>query len=133
MTITGCGMVLLLFFLTSCVTRSPSARWRAPDSTLRERLLAAEELCPLGTTAAQVQRILGDDGHFAHYYGPTVKGNGVKGDLSVRKVADHDDWALEYEVSGGKISFVLGQVASSVELQSAIVTEIRCMKRVPVN
>jgi hypothetical protein len=130
------ALLLLLLVSTNCVSQQhravPIARWHAPDSSLQDRLSAAQELCPLGTTAAEARRILGTDGRLAHYYGPTVKGQRQKGDLSVDRVADHDDRALEYAVPGGKISLVLELPVGSVDVENAVVTRIRSMKRISI-
>ncbi len=131
-----CGMALLFFISTGCTNRShfvsPSVRWRAPHSTLEADLAAATELVPLGTTASAARNLLGMDGYLAHYHGPTVTGSGIKGNLSFRRVADHDDWALVYEVAGGKIRLMLEWPPGNTNLENAVVKSIRCMKRFPL-
>ena len=117
----------------SCTTRphfTPSAKWRAPHSTLEENLFAAKELCPAGTTLTVARSQLGVDGRLANYHGPTLKGSGQKGNLAFNEAADHDDWALEYEVDGGKTCLFLERPAGNVNFDGSSVTSIRSMKRI---
>ena len=65
--------------------------------------------------------MLGADGRFVHHYGATVNGTGV---------GRHDYWALEYDIEGGEISLELRLRPHSVNLERAVVTNIRCGKHV---
>ena len=128
---------IAFLFLNSigCANRShlisPSDQWRAPNSTLEANLAAAKKLVPVGIRATAARNLLGMDGHLAHYYGPTVAGRKVNGNLSFRKQPDHDWWALEYEVSGGKICLILDWARGNLNLEDAIVKSIKSMKPVP--
>lgn len=122
----------LFLICVGCISdpASVSARWRAPGSTLEQNMAAAVALCPAGTSAAAARRSLGMDGRLVRYYGPTVKGSGLQGDVSFHRVADHDDWGLEYEVAGGKILLRLKSPPKDANLEDAVVARIESMKRI---
>ena len=127
--------VALLFLVSlGCTTLSKSAparvEWRAPGSNLEQNVAAAAALCPIGTTAAAARRILGTDGRLVHYYGPTVKGSGVRGDIAVRNVPDRDDWGLQYEVPGGRVVLFFKARPKHSDLEEAIVARIEGIKTV---
>ena len=126
---------LLIVALAGCTAHSriaAHAKWRAPDSTLEENLLAARQLCPVGTTLAVARSRLGPDGHLANYHGPTLKGSGQTGNLACIEAPNHDDWALEYDVGGGKICLFLEPRAGNANFDDSPVTSIRSMKRIHV-
>ena len=126
-------MSLLILALAGCSAHSHlerCAKWRAPDSTLQENLMAARELCPVGTTLAVARSRLGADGRLANYRGPTLKGSDQKGNLTFSEAPDHNDWALEYEVAGGKICLFLEPPLGNANLDDASVSSIRYMKRI---
>jgi hypothetical protein len=135
-TIFAYAVVSLALWLTGCAGgphyAQPSVKWRAPYSTWEENLATAKELCPLGTTARKAKNLLGYDGHLTHYYGPTVRGSGIKDDLSSRPGGNHDYWALEYEIRGGKISLVLNLPAGVTSLEDAVVTSIGWVREIPL-
>lgn len=130
-----CVIPLVILALAGCTTPShvaSRAKWRAPNSTLEENLLAAREMCPVGTTLAVARSRLGADGRLANYHGPTLKGSEQRGNLAFNDAPDHDDWALEYEVNGGKICLFLQRPAGDVDFGASSVTSIRSMKRIPL-
>lgn len=129
----SCAISVVLLMSASCTTRphaAPSAKWRAPNSSLEENLLAARELCPVGTTFGIARSRLGVDGRLANYHGQTLKATGQKGSPQFIEAPGYDEWALEYAFSDGKICLFLERPACDVHFDGSYVTSIRSMKRI---
>lgn len=99
---------LLLVLLVGCAGHSrqatPIAIWRSANSTPEQRVEAVASLVPVGTTRTEVQRVLGQNGRWTHWHGPSATLSIENGVATAHSIVNHDEWTLEYPVSGGAVA-----------------------------
>src|SRR6266851_7165943 len=109
-----CDACLILVFALGCApnpnprmwpqasptqTKSPLQVWRTLSSTPQDRVNAANTLISPGTKLEAVVELLGGDGVWCRYPGPTVDLNSPNG-KTTKTIPDL--WQLEYRIPGGE-------------------------------
>jgi hypothetical protein len=100
-------VIIGLVFICGCTAHrereEAKAVWSSPHSTPEERVDAVAKLVRVGTPASKVQRILGTNGRWVHYHGPSIEFYVSNGVSILRETGQHDEWKLEFPVEGGSI------------------------------
>ncbi len=97
------AIMLLTLGLVGC-SHAPTSNhdalqvWRSPDSSLQQRADAVMRLFPVGTSKAEIERVLDRKGTWGHYHEPSFDA------INNRELPDHDYWRFVYDFPGGGVS-----------------------------
>jgi hypothetical protein len=96
------AIVLVAFTFAGCAeSRRQTALqvWNSADATLEQRAHAVSQVVPIGSSQKTVTSILGTNGGWAHFYGPTVDTLHTP----PHQLPDTDIWCLLYKFPGGGV------------------------------
>jgi len=96
------AIVLVAVLLIGCAgsRRQAALRiWHSADATLEQRVHAVSELVPIGSNQETVNSILGTNGGWAHFYGPTIDTKHTP----PHQLPDTDIWCWLYNFPGGGV------------------------------
>ena len=96
------AIVLVAFTLAGCAESKREAAlrvWHSRDATLEQRAHAASVLVPKGADLETVTSLLGTNGGWAHFYGPTIGA----AHTPPRQLPDSDIWCFYYSFPGGGV------------------------------
>ena len=91
------AIVLVAFTLAGCAESKREAAlqvWHSPDATLEQRAHAVLVLVPKGADLETVMSLLGTNGGWAHFYGPTIDAEHTP----PRQLPDTDIWCFHYKL-----------------------------------
>lgn len=103
----ACAIFTMIFLLPGCSLgskREALVVWNSPKASPDERVDAVFKLIQVGTTGKEVKKILGPQGVWTHWYGPSANLAIKNGTTAVLPTEDHDFWTLEYAISGGSVA-----------------------------
>jgi hypothetical protein len=103
---------LFAFPIVGCVRsgRETALRvWQSQDSTLEQRAHAVSELFPVGASQQSVVSVLGTNGGWARFHGPSIDAYHPQ---HTRQLPDFDETYWSYKFSGGSVLLVFDPPAS---------------------